>query len=275
MSTKLIFEKFEAAGNDFIVIDMRPDFKILDVCKRVCKKLCDRHFGIGADGILIVCRTTENIPEYDVDAGMIVLNSDGSFAEMCGNGIRCISKYLYEFCDFPLNRPLKIATAAGIQHIKRLNDGRYEVQISKAVPGVTVLISYKETEWLGQTIDVGNPHAVFEIDTSPYEALEAAGSFLSNHPIFPAKSNIEFIRETAPNVLEMTVYERGVGPTLACGTGCAAAAKAFAVHHNLSNVTITLHLPGGTIEVDIGKTADAPVILRGGANHVFSGNICA
>ncbi len=269
MAQMLRFEKYEAAGNDFIVIDMRSDNDILDICKQHCTRMCDRHFGIGADGILLVCRTTANIQECDVDAGMIVLNADGSTAEMCGNGIRCVSKYLYALC--PANKPLRIATAAGIQVINRLDDGRFEVQMAKAVPGNTVSIRHNDREWFGRTIDVGNPHAVFEIETSPAEAIEAAGAFLSNHPIFPAKSNIEFIREAKENTLDMTVYERGVGPTLACGTGCVAAARAFAINHGLADVTITLRLPGGEIEVDIGSGLDCPVILRGGATHVFSG----
>ena len=261
MPRMMKFEKYEAAGNDFIVIDMRHDNDVLALCKLHCRKLCDRHFGIGADGILIVCQTTENIPKSEVDAGMIVLNADGSTAEMCGNGIRCVSKYLYDFCQFAPDKPLRIATAAGIQLIQRRNDGRFEVKMAKAVPGKTVAIHHENRDWIGRTVDVGNPHAVFEIETSPDEAIETAGAFLSNHPIFPAKSN----------TLDMTVYERGVGPTLACGTGCVAAARAFAINHGLSNVTITLRLPGGEIEVDIGAETNAPVILRGGANHVFSG----
>lgn len=282
MSDKTIsFYKYEAAGNDFIIIDKRPisEHEIsacIETYQRLAPRWCHRQFGIGADGILVMTQAPVTHPQCHI--AMHIVNADGSIAAMCGNGIRCAARWFYEYGNAPDISPdmaLSIYTIGGVQNVKCLehHDTTWELEVAmaQAIPTHTCDIEQAQHHWLGQCVDVGNPHAVFEISSSPQKALETAGEFLSNHPIFPDRCNIEFIREIAPCVLEMTVYERGVGPTLACGTGCVASAVAYAKAHNILNATIQLNPPGGTLHVVIRDNQNP--LLQGPANHVFNGMI--
>ncbi len=261
------FSKYEAAGNDFVVIDARKQPELLSNCIADARQICDRHYGIGADGILVIAQSLENPHADDVDAAMHVINSDGSIAAMCGNGIRCVADYLFRAPDVPL----RIDTLGGLQIVQCTNANLpriFQVRMSKAQLTMPCCLDQSGHIWHGQCVDVGNPHAVFEIEDSPSDALKTAGEFLSNHPFFPDRCNIEFIRPIAAQTLELTVYERGAGPTLACGTGCVAAAVAFADHHDLSNTTIEIHAPGGILHVII---SGRDVRLQGQARRVFEG----
>lgn len=269
----LKFQKYEAAGNDFILIDARHDDSLLRSCALIARDLCDRHKGIGADGILVITRTINN--DDDMDSAMNIINADGSIAAMCGNGIRCAARYLYEFYGFDKKAPLRIGTLGGTQIVQciRSNTDTWQLEVEMAhverLDRVTIV--QKKQKWVGQIVNVGNPHAVFEVD-SPHIALASAGEFLSNHETFPDRSNIEFIRPISDKSIELTVYERGVGPTLACGTGCTAAAVSYAFDHNQLNQNIEIHAPGGILSVTVPDDLKH-VKLRGPASHVFEGKI--
>ena len=271
------FTKYEAAGNDFVVVDARIQPQLLNHCTKLAPMLCDRHFGIGADGILVITRTIPGGDVNNMDAAMHVINSDGSIAAMCGNGIRCVARHLYESGEFSVEHALKIGTLGGLQLVKCLDsDGEHwqiEVAIQRAILTQTCEMTQNERIWHGQCVDVGNPHAVFEIDEDPREALEIAGAYLSNHEMFPDRCNIEFIRPLDAKTLDFTVYERGAGPTLACGTGCVAAATAYAHHHGLCGQIIEIHAPGGILKVAVPADPLEHPRLIGPARRVFSGDV--
>ncbi len=271
------FTKYEAAGNDFIVVDARRQPQLLDDCMKCGSQFCDRHFGIGADGILVITQTISGLAGTSMDAAMHVINSDGSIAAMCGNGIRCVARYLYECDNIPTDCALRIGTLGGLQLVKCMDaqneHWQIEVILQRAVLGQICKIAQDERLWLGQCVDVGNPHAVFEIDEDPRDALQIAGEYLSNHEIFPDRCNIEFIHALDEKILDFTVYERGAGPTLACGTGCVAAATAYAHHHGLCGQTIEIHAPGGFLKVKVPLDPTEHPHLTGPARRVFSGNV--
>lgn len=271
------FTKYEAAGNDFIVVDARKNPQDYVFCQHHACRLCDRHFGIGADGILVITQTISDLKDTSMNAAMHVINSDGSVAAMCGNGIRCVARHLYEYDGISTNCTLRIGTLGGMQQVNCLDvSDEYwyiEVILQRAVLGQICKITQNGRFWCGQCVDVGNPHAVFEIDSDPRDALQIAGEFLSNHETFPDRCNIEFIHALDERTLDFTVYERGAGPTLACGTGCVAAATAFAHHHDLKGQTIEIHAPGGILKVIVPLDPAEPPHLIGPARRVFWGNV--
>lgn len=275
------FDKYEAAGNDFIVVDRRDTTRdaieaMLEGYQTHARRWCDRHFGIGADGILVM--TLAPLEASDCDVAMHIINADGSIAAMCGNGIRCAGRWFYEHAGVLAalpEKPIKIYTLGGIQTVRCLSkdDDAWHLEVAMACAALTdtCQIAQGDRIWNGQCVNVGNPHAVFEISSSPEEALRQSGAFLSHHSTFPDRCNIEFIRELSPCVLEMAVYERGVGPTLACGTGCVASATAYAHSHGIAEGAIVLHLPGGILRVVI--PPNGTPLLQGPTRHVFSGII--
>lgn len=268
---KIPFYKYQAAGNDFILIDTKECPNALDVAQKNAKFLCDRHFGVGGDGVLVLTYHDH------VDALMHIINGDGSTANMCGNGIRCAALHLYHAnASSKIAQTLAIDTRGGLQHIRFLDSKeggalKISVAIARAEIQKDIEIIHEREHYKGVQVDVGNPHAVFEC-RHPKAALEQSGEYLSHHPLFPDRSNIELIREIAPNELEFYVYERGVGPTLACGTGCVAAACAYAArHHTFGDMLI--HAPGGDLTVRVPENSASPIELMGDAHKVFEGYI--
>ena len=271
--SRVPFYKYQAAGNDFILIDTKECPNALRMAQQNAKVLCDRHFGIGGDGILILTYGNHD----HADAFMHIINGDGSTADMCGNGIRCVALHLYHSLSSskPV-RQLSIDTRGGLQHIRFLESQeggalKISVQMARAIIQNEIEIVHQHEYYRGLQVDVGNPHAVFEC-MHPKAALEQSGEYLSHHPLFPDRSNIELIREISPNELEFYVYERGVGPTLACGTGCVAAARAYASrHHTFGDMLI--HAPGGDLTVRVPEDSAFPIELIGDAHKVFEGYI--
>ena len=204
------FTKYEAAGNDFIVVDARTKPQFLDECIPSAAHLCDRHFGIGADGILVITQTISGLEEIPMDAAMHVINSDGSVAAMCGNGIRCVARHIYECDNISADRTLRIGTLGGLQQVKCLDiqDDHWQIEVilQRAVLGRICEIVQFDRLWRGQCVDVGNPHAVFEIDEDPREALQIAGEYLSNHETFPDRCNIEFIHALDEKTLDFEEF---------------------------------------------------------------------
>jgi len=264
-------------GNDYIVIDNR-EAKISDrKAPELAKKLCDRRFSVGADGLLLVYNST------GADAKLRIFNADGSEAEMCGNGIRCFAKYCYENSIVP-KRDFSVETLAGIKHVWLTIKGE-EVAAVKVDMG--------EPSWernslpmkgKGTCIDcdldvdgevfkltclsMGNPHCVLFVNCIDCYPVEEIGSKIENHQAFPKRTNVGFVEVLSENELNVRVWERGCGETLACGTGTCAAVAAANKLGKVGN-KVTVHVLGGNLHVEVGKT----IFLSGSAEKVYEGTL--
>jgi diaminopimelate epimerase len=279
-------------GNDFIVIDDR-DSKLKKL-KRLSEKLCDRRFGIGANQMLLLCHS-------DVaDFGMRIFNADGSEVEMCGNGVMCLGKYIWDHilrCDestFARKYCLSIdkifvETFAGIITIHRtrnlfkinmgepiFNPEQIPVNV-KQLPQKTIKsivqqsIKVKNKTFKTNCVSMGNPHAVIIVKNAQSVPLEEYGPLIENHNLFPNRTNVEFIQIMDQNNIKMRVWERGAGETMACGTG----ASASAVVSSLIGMTkrkVTVHLPGGKLLIEWSEK-DNHVYITGPAITVFYGRV--
>ncbi|MBI5400044.1 diaminopimelate epimerase [Candidatus Saganbacteria bacterium] len=260
--TNLAFTKMHGLGNDFILLDSRKETLDGVDLKQLALALCDRHFGVGADGILIVWPSTK------AHYRMQVINSDGSEAEMCGNGIRCFAKYVYE-TDKLTEEVISVETQAGIILPAVI------LNAEKKVIGVEVDMG--EPRELGQVtlqginfhkISMGNPHAITFVDDLVGVNLEEMGTKIENDSHFPDRTNVEFVKILNPKEFEILVWERGVGETLACGTGACASVVAAVLGGQIER-RVVAHLPGG--KLDIEWAGDNHVLMRGPAETVFSG----
>ena len=272
------FWKMHGLGNDFIFLDHFSagandfDYPLL------ARKLCQRKFGIGADGLILV------LPSTAAAARMRIFNSDGSEAEMCGNGIRCFACFVYDK-GYVSTNPLTVETLAGLITLRLIfeQDKVRAVRVDMGKPilkpeAIPVNISYEPV--LGASLEVGglslkfsavsmgNPHCLIFWDDLDTLDLERLGPAVENHSLFPRKTNVEFIRVDSPREITMRVWERGAGPTLACGTGACAAAVA-AVLHGLTERKVTVHLPGGELRIEWGE--DNHVYMTGPAVYTFRG----
>jgi len=260
------FLKCHGTGNDFVLVDARnPDAP--EVTADLAVRLCDRHTGVGADGVLIVTRDTGG--EYR----MRLRNADGSLAEMCGNGIRCVARYLAEVLPGPEN-PLPIQTDAGLRPCRwgRDPDGAFRVSVAMGLPEVAT--ADEAVEVGGVTVSfrrasVGNPHAVV-LSQAPWEDARRLGPALEVAPAFPNRTNVEFVQALGPGRARVVVHERGCGITQACGTGATAVGAVFAARGLLPPGTpLAVELPGGTVQVH--AETDGGFVLSGGAEFVFRG----
>ena len=297
------FVKAEGLGNDFLVVDLRPGQPAAGIPSAadpaVVRALCDRHFGVGGDGVLAI------LPPVQGDARMRVINADGSEAEMCGNGIRCVAKLLYER-DPSLHRPvLRIDTGAGLLECRiDERDGRAETvavemgrpqldppQIPVAAPGGKRLVRSPlragDRQFAFTAVSMGNPHAVIFVDdpAADLRALaEAYGRGIERDSLFPRRTNVEFagVRQGSAGIeINLVVWERGCGITLACGTGaCATVVAACLEGRAAPDQEIPVHLPGGTLFIRVasqpasdGSPNYAGVSMRGPARIVFEAEI--
>ena len=279
MMGTLRFEKWEGLGNDFVLVDAPPFALEVEQIRR----LCDRHFGVGADGVLVV--THDAAPESGAPAGarlprMVVYNADGSRPEMCGNGLRCVVGYLAGRGLAPSGE-IVVATDAGEKAcVVRAADraGAFDVTVAMgavvARGELTVTIDGTPHRFL--TIDVGNPHAItFEPYAEP--VIDRVGPRVATTPA--GGTNVEFCRldrvsdGLAPTRIAVTVWERGVGRTLACGTGaCAVAAAACATGRALYDAPVLVALPGGELEITVASSTFA-LRMRGPARRIFTGAV--
>jgi diaminopimelate epimerase len=294
MSKALPFFKVQGLGNDFVVVDLRPGRPGAGATPspeqpELVRAICDRHFGVGADGVLAI------LPTPDGDARMRVLNADGSEAEMCGNGIRCVAKVLYE-SDPTLRKPaLKIATGAGLLECAiGVADGVVEsvsvemgrprftrAEVPLAPGGVTPALRIP-IETGGRTfqftgVSMGNPHAVIFIDDPSADLMKLAethGPALETAAVFPHRANIEFARvRDGGREIDLVVWERGCGITLACGTGACATVAAAVLEERLpAGREVTVHLPGGALFITVAPDRSG-VRMRGPATTVFSSEL--
>jgi diaminopimelate epimerase len=277
----LRFTKMHGLGNDFVVVDDLD--RAWDIDPDAVRLLCDRHFGIGGDGLILVRPATV----VGADFFMLYFNADGTTAEMCGNGIRCFAKWLVDRGHVK-GDSVRVQTLGGIKPVdlERGSDGLMTLArvdmgepvlhpplIPATFPGEQVFECPLETP-LGTfkvtAVSMGNPHAVIwvdDVDTAPVETL---GPIIETDPHFPAKTNVEFAQvvEGETDRVRLRVWERGVGETLACGTGACATAVAAALSCRTGR-TVTIELPGG--ELDISWAPDGHVYMAGTAEEVFTG----
>ena len=274
------FVKMEGLGNDYVYIDCtKYDDKKVEEISKMAKKISDRHFGIGSDGLILICKS-------DIaDFRMRMFNSDGSEAEMCGNGIRCVSKFVYD--NGLMNKEqVNIETLAGIKKIDltvengkvvlaTVNMGRPILEaekipvISDEKPVKNLRLKAEDREFIFTCVSMGNPHAVTVIDDVGSFDIEKYGPILETNEKFPKKANIEFIQIIDKTHIKMRVWERGAGETLACGTGaCAVCVSAILNDLVEKNEEINIELLGGTLKI----RWDDYVYMTGPARTVFKGD---
>jgi diaminopimelate epimerase len=282
-NVKINFVKMQGLGNNFILIDCLN--KLLDdksFLSYFAKKLCNRNFGIGADGLILI------LPSSKADLRMRIFNFDGSEAEMCGNGIRCFAKYVYEN-KIVTKSKFTVETLAGII-IPEL------IIVNKKVSGIKVdmgipKLRRREIPMIGEDsptvidetlkvnpeqifkitcVSMGNPHCIIFTDDVKSIAVSEIGPQIENHPLFPQKTNVEFIQVLNRKEVNFRVWERGVGETLACGTGACASLVASILNKKTDRQTL-IHLPGG--DLDIHWADDGHVYMTGPAELVFRGEM--
>lgn len=269
----LRFSKMHGIGNDFVVLDRRvqPGLPAHDLVRA----MADRHTGVGFDQLMVLGppRTTRSLASYRI------LNADGSEARQCGNGLRCLVAWLHR--ENPLSGPVQLDGPAGPVACEVLADGR--IRAGMGVPGFAPaevpFVADAETDAYELDIDgspvsigiasLGNPHAVLEVDDVATAPVARLGPAIERHPRFPQRANVGFVQVLGARAIRLRVFERGVGETLACGSGaCAAAAVLLRRGRVASPVAVTL--PGGTLEIDwAGGTA--PLSMAGPAAFVFEG----
>ena len=273
------FSKYQGLGNDFILIDNRHTAKPI-ITPEQAIAICDRHFGIGADGVIFA------LPgKADTDYTMRIYNSDGSEPEMCGNGIRCLAKFIADLeGNTEVNKSYKIDTLAGLIVPKLEENGDVTVDMGEpeltaskipttltGVEGKVIAQPLKVAErtWLVTTVSMGNPHCITFVEDTEAIALEQIGPLFEHHPVFPQRTNTEFIEVVKPDYVKMRVWERGAGITLACGTGACASVVAGVLNHQCDRSS-TVELPGGCLQINW-SAADNRVYMTGPATKVFQG----
>lgn len=253
------FLKMHGCGNDFIVIDGRKhDVTALLADRNAVETLCDRRFGVGCDQLIVIAESRK------ADAEMLIRNADGSEAGMCGNAARCVADILLNETGKP-----KITLSVGSRLLEgwRTDDVTIDMGApaslgkAKLLPGLLDAI----------TVDMGNPHAVFVVDDAEAIALETIGPKIENHPLFPNRTNVEFISKAADGTIRMRVWERGSGVTLACGSG-ACASMVAAASCGLTPRRARIRMDGGTLSLEW-REGDGHVLMAGPVTYVFKGTL--
>ncbi len=277
MKKLLNFLKMEGLGNDFIVtheVSLPLPFRIA----QQAAVLCDRRRSIGADGLILI------LPSITADFQMRIFNSDGSEAEMCGNGIRCCAVYVKKL-RLSVKRSLSFETGAGSIATELTRNGLVRVTMGRPVlsapqiptmkiAGTVIMEDLPVDDRLFKVtaVSMGNPHAVIYDDHLTDELVHAWGKKIEIHPFFPKKTNVEFVKVLSQNEIRMRVWERGCGETLACGTGACASVVAGIIN-KLHGNKVTVHLPGGDLFVEWNGKETSPVYMTGPAKIVFKGSV--
>lgn len=271
------FTKWQGAGNDFVIVNGFQE-KVEDYAKAAVA-VCDRHFGVGADGLVFV------LPSDKADFRMRIFNSDGSEADMCGNVTRCVARYVYENGLTDKTKIILETLAGPIKpELLMAGDKITGVRVDMGEPGFlrkqvpmtgnpdeearNIPVEVGGKTYIGTGVSMGNPHFVIFVDDIKEIDLAAEGSKLETHPIFPRKANIEFVQVLSKTELRMRVWERGAGITMACGTG-SSATLAAAVVNGKADRKATLHLDGGDLIIEWGT--DNHLYMTGPAVEVFRG----
>ena len=280
---RIPFVKMHGLGNDYVYFDgFRQTFPGDPV--KLAAGLSDRHFGIGGDGIVLILPPPN---PTEADAQMRMFNNDGSEAEMCGNAIRCVGKYLYDQGHVPRST-VRVLTGRGVLTLElRLSHGvatHARVDMGEPIlagPRIPVALAGEPIRGAKITVDgrtlpftavsMGNPHAVFFVPEITDELVLGLGPKIEVHPLFPRKINVEFVRPRSRTEIDMRVWERGSGETMACGTGACAVAVA-AVLNDLTERQVTIHLRGGDLEIEW-RASDNRVFMTGPATIAFTGEV--
>jgi diaminopimelate epimerase len=257
------FTKMHGLGNDYLYVYS----EVPDNVAEMSILLSERHFGAGSDGMIFIT------PSRKADFMMRIFNADGSEAKMCGNGIRCVGKYVYDK-GYTDKTSLTVDTLSGIKQLElTVEDGKVSevtVGMGRAKVSGDVSIDVDGTAHVCTPVDVGNPHAVTFVDSAESVELSAIGPKIEKHPFFPGGVNAEFVEVTGENELRMRVWERGSGITMACGTGaCASAAAAVKKGLCEPEKPIKIKLDGGCLTVTVGK--DLRLTMTGPAQTVYEG----
>ncbi len=273
------FVKMHGIGNDYVYVDCFE--QSLDDPAALAPRISDRHFGVGGDGLILIC------PSDVADVRMRMFNNDGSEAQMCGNGVRCVAKYAWDHDRARVN-PMRVETLAGVKTIELTLDDDEKVVAATVNMGEPVLdapdipvkmpnvkrvvdtpIRLSQHTFSFTAVSMGNPHAVIFVDDVAAVPLEQVGPQIERHPFFPERVNVHFVRVHEPGEVTMRTWERGSGVTLACGTGASAVCVA-GVLTGRSGRAILAHLPGGDLRLEW-READGRVCMTGPATEVFTG----
>ncbi|MFW6061652.1 MAG: diaminopimelate epimerase [Planctomycetota bacterium] len=272
------FTKMQGLGNDYVYIDCFD--QTVDEPPELARKISDRHFGVGGDGMILI------MPSDEADVRMRMFNLDGSEGEMCGNGVRCVAKYAYDHGRAKKN-PMTVETLAGTKSIALEIDGDDKVTAATVDMGEPILapedipvnipqpkvvdapIRAGNQAFQMTCVGMGNPHAAIYVDDLNKIRLAETGPQLETHPLFPAKMNVHFVQVHSPEEVTVLHWERGSGATLACGTGASAVCVA-GVLAGRTGRQILAHLPGGDLRLEW-RESDNHVYMTGPAVEVFQG----
>ena len=283
------FTKMHGCGNDYIYVNGAAERIPADKKPEIVRRLSDRHFGIGGDGVIFIN------PSDVADFEMEMFNADGTRSEMCGNGIRCVAKYVYDK-GLTSSKEIKIVSAGKVKIITVETERKSEntpsgkealtLKVNMGSPilepeNIPVLVSGEraidaDIEVLGKNykmtcVSMGNPHAIIFSEGVKDMNLEAVGPYFENHKLFPRRTNTEFVEVVDKNNVNMRVWERGTGETLACGTGACATAVACVLNGKTEN-KVRVHLLGGDLDIEWDRNADL-VYMTGPAETVFEGEV--
>jgi len=294
------FTKMQALGNDYVYVNCFKEALTGVDLPAIARAMSDRHLGIGSDGLILICP-----PEHDAgaDVRMVMYNADGSRAEMCGNGIRCVAKYAIDHAVVPGRKPsgpasesrdceerreIKVQTDRGVSRITaRVVDGRMLVakvdmgapilepsRIPVSLPGdrcVRATLLVGSERYMMTCVSMGNPHAVIFLEDPKAVDLARLGPLVERHPLFPNRVNLQLAGVRSRREADMRTWERGTGMTMACGTGACAVLVAGVLEDRLDRAA-TIHLPGGDLEIEwAGDSAGGGVHMTGPATEVFTG----
>jgi len=273
------FVKMHGLGNDFVIVEVNS-WEDADALQPYAQAVCDRNFGVGADGLIVIGR------DLEMDVFMRIFNSDGSEPEMCGNGIRCVARYVYEH-DLVDKTSISVRTLAGpiYPEVKVLEGQVVSVTVDMGEPilsralipmlgdgdNVKVKASTVNGEFELTGVSMGNPHCVIFVSDIDKTPVAVWGPELEKHQLFPAKTNVEFVQVMGRDDMIMRVWERGAGVTLACGTGACATLVA-AVLNGYTDRAAAIHLLGGDLFIEW-KEHNNHIYMTGPATEVFAGRI--
>ena len=285
MKDTIKFTKMHGLGNDFIILDELEYDKVKDDIVNFVKNICKPHFGVGADGVIAI---NTCIDKNKADIGWHFYNNDGSMAQMCGNGMRCFAKYIYDNNILDKKTSFKVLTKAGIIIPKILEDGKVEVNMGNPIleptkipfladSNLNVEVEIWSKKFVLNAVSMGNPHCLIFLPQNSKEDPKILacdyGPDIEKHELFPQKTNVEFIKIISRNEIVLNVWERGCGITLACGTGACASVVAGILLGKLDN-NVIVHLPGGDLNIKWEGTPDnteVPVFMTGDALYSFHG----
>ena len=280
--SKIKFTKMQGLGNDFVLVDYE-EIKNSDIpLSELAARMCDRKFGIGADWLIVV---NPDDMKSNTDVCWRILNSDGSEPQMCGNGMRCFAQYVFNH-GLVKGKKFSVNTLAGTiipevldNDLVRVNMGKPILEAEKIpvqsnlFPVLNDTLQAEDRTFQFSAVSMGNPHCLIFTDENTEELALKYGSSIENNPIFPEKTNVEFIKVISEKHIKINVWERGCGITLACGTGACASTVA-AILNNLTENKVKADLPGGTLTIEwTGNSIDKDhdVFMTGSAKVVFEG----